>query len=176
MAQQGWNQQQYPQQQWNQQPQTWNQQQPQQNEAPPPPPPPSGNPWKVQATQSQADKNAAYLAKMRAKQAAQKVANNPKTDFDQEPTQKITLFGANDDTINKAKIANFKSKKKNKYVTLPNTGLTESQLFDKYKIQSEKIGAGAFARIKIIRSMSQNPSVPVSYFHGKQIPQQNIIT
>ena len=124
--------------------------------APPPPstaPPRSKNPWKKNAaapSQAEQDKNAAFLAKIRAKQAAKK-KSEPTSDFDNEPKQKISLFGGTD-ALNQAKIANHMTKKKDKYVVLPDTGLTETELFQKYKIQSnDKIGAGAFARIKIIK-------------------------
>merc|ERR1712129_612951 len=66
-------------------------QQQQQFNAPPPP--------------SVDDKNKAFLAKMRAKQAAKKQNSTNQTDFDneEETKPKITLFGANE--LNNASLA-----------------------------------------------------------------------
>eukprot|EP01083_Nonionella_stella_P032799 89746_1 len=119
-------------------PQTWNQPNPQ-----------PAQPAKPLTTQ---DKNAAYLAKKRRQQAAKKKARAVATDFDDEPNQKISLFGANDNVLKNASVAKKKKKKHSNYVELPNGGLTESELFKKYKIESaDRIGAGSFARIKIVK-------------------------
>merc|ERR1712173_171930 len=59
------------------------------------------------------------------------------------------IASSNNDTTQK--------KVSSKYVQLPSTGLTEKQLFSKYRIESNaKIGAGAFARIKVVRDQNNN--------------------
>eukprot|EP00484_Ammonia_sp_Unknown_P029198 CAMPEP_0197027274 /NCGR_PEP_ID=MMETSP1384-20130603/7222_1 /TAXON_ID=29189 /ORGANISM="Ammonia sp." /LENGTH=565 /DNA_ID=CAMNT_0042456097 /DNA_START=19 /DNA_END=1716 /DNA_ORIENTATION=+ len=148
------------------------------NWQPPPPPPP---PPMTQATsqpapvsRALADKNAAYLAKMRAKQKQRNSFNPPSNGggggllgpVQNDQPKKISLFGG--DFLNNANIQNNiaktngamaadspqQKKKSSKYVELPPTGMTEKQLFHKYKIESEKkIGAGAFARIKMVKGV-----------------------
>eukprot|EP00485_Elphidium_margaritaceum_P024695 CAMPEP_0202712952 /NCGR_PEP_ID=MMETSP1385-20130828/47586_1 /ASSEMBLY_ACC=CAM_ASM_000861 /TAXON_ID=933848 /ORGANISM="Elphidium margaritaceum" /LENGTH=567 /DNA_ID=CAMNT_0049373153 /DNA_START=33 /DNA_END=1736 /DNA_ORIENTATION=- len=170
---------------------------------PPPPPPPGPGPSAYAANnhaapQQLADKNAAYLAKMRAKQKQKAVDNNVGGNMGmglgmgmapgpgpgpggmnfygappvatstattiQDDQPKLSLFGA--DFLHKASIQNAVQKnatanggtapgKSSKYVELPSTGLTERALFTKYKIESEKkIGAGAFARIKMVKGVA----------------------
>ena len=148
---------------------------------PPPGPPPPGNrqmPQQNQQVSSQlADKNAAYLAKMRAKQKQRSSFNPPvggnnnfnllgQPNNNGPPQKKISLFGDNflqnaniKNNIAQTRAAqssngNAKKVKKSKYVQLPNTGLTEKGLFGKYRIESDKrIGAGAFARIKAVKGI-----------------------
>lgn len=132
------------------------------------PPPPQ------QPEQSIEDKNAAIIAKRKAQAAAKRKEQEAFNAFNNEPKKKINLFGDNNDVLEKAKIANHKKKKKEKFVTLPSTGLSEQQLFDKYSIQSaDKIGAGAFARIKIIKGINPSKSIYkttfVFCFHRRKI-------
>eukprot|EP01084_Bolivina_argentea_P176292 305097_1 len=148
---------------------------------PPPGPPPAnqapqgrgnmlGQPQQMQQRASWnpdlTDKNAAYLAKMRTKQKQRASFNphpgDPTVQLTSPPddTPKFSLFG--DGFLNKAKMGQ-KAKPKDispqkkaysKYVQLPPTGLTEKQLFEKYRIESNaKIGQGAFARIKVVQGI-----------------------
>ena len=91
---------------------------------------------------------------MKAKQAqaakrrkASHVSMDDDDSDDSDDAPKINLFSAN--SLAKASI---KKAKKSKLVQLPSSGMNESQLFAKYRIESEeRIGAGAFARIKVIK-------------------------
>ena len=126
------------------------------------PPPPNTMPaMQQQASAELEDKNAAYLARMRGKQHSRSKSHNtgPKINLlgginphvqQRSSTGNIDLLGGL--SVNAPAQKRRSSKH---HVQLPSTGLSERELFSKYKIEdNHKIGQGAFARIKVVKAVA----------------------
>eukprot|EP01084_Bolivina_argentea_P053212 97691_1 len=124
------------------------------------------------AQQSLTEKNAAYIASIQARHSTNRTLTTG--DFGKDPEKKISLFGDNNDLLAKAKIE--PSKKKSKFVQLPDIGLTETQLLTKYQITVDKIGAGAFAKIKVVKEHQTGKSFALKYVKTRGISYTDINT